>query len=266
MMMGDIASLHGQYGKAIGYYDSIDKSEPISWLSRVRIAEVYEASGQTEKSIRLLIDISKDKAIRVPALVSLGDAYRRHEQFENAIDAYDRALSYVAPVTQDHWPIIYARGIAKAQLNRWTLAEKDLLQALAFQPRNPMILNFIAYSWADKGVNLDKALEYAKNAAALRPDDGYILDSYGWTLFRLERYQESIVWLEMAVEQIPGDSTLLDHLGDAYWQVGRKNEAQYQWRHATDLSQDPSFKKIVGQKLKYGIAVPSQVARTQAKL
>jgi Tfp pilus assembly protein PilF len=129
-----------------------------------------------------------------------------------------------------------------------------------------MILNFIAYSWADKGVNLDKALEYARDAAALRPDDGYILDSYGWALFRLARYQESIVWLELAVEQAPGDSTLLDHLGDAYWQVGRKNEAQYQWRHANDLSQDPLFKQVVEQKMKHGIAVPSQVARSQAKL
>jgi Flp pilus assembly protein TadD len=266
MMMGDIASLHGQYGKAVGYYNSIDRSEPISYLSRIRVTEVYEASGEIEKSIKTLTDMAKESVIRVAALVSLGDTYRRHEQFENAIDAYDQALADIAPLTPDHWPIIYARGIAEAQLNRWSLAEKDLLQALAFQPKNPMILNFIAYSWADKGVNLDKALEYAKDAAALRPDDGYILDSYGWTLFRLARYQESIVWLELAVEQVPGDSTLLDHLGDAYWQTGRKNEAQYQWRHANDLSQDPLFKQVVEQKMKHGIVVPSQVARKEAKL
>ena len=266
LMMGDIASLHNQYGKAINEYNAIDKSAPVFWLSRIRVAEAYEASGQIDKSINMLIDISKDRATRVQALVSLGDTYRRHDQFENAIDAYNQALSGVAPITPDHWPIIYARGIARAQLNRWDLAEKDLLQALAFQPKNPMILNFIAYSWADKGINLDKALEYAEYAAALRPDDGYILDSYGWTLFRLGRYQESIVWLELAVERVPDDSTLLDHLGDAYWQMGRKNEARYQWKHANDLSRDPAFKKVVEQKLKHGIVVPGQIERQQAKL
>jgi Flp pilus assembly protein TadD len=182
------------------------------------------------------------------------------------MDAYDQALSGVAPVTEGHWPIIYARGIAKASLNHWDLAEKDLLQALEFQPRNPMILNFIAYGWADQGINLDKALEYAKHAAAMRPNDGYILDSYGWTLFRMARYQESIVLMELAVEQIPNDSTLLDHLGDAYWQVGRKDEARYQWKHAHDMSQDASFKSLVEKKLKYGIVAPSQVEHQQAKL
>jgi tetratricopeptide (TPR) repeat protein len=103
MMMGDIAALHNQYGKALGYYDSIDKSEPIFSLSRIRVAEVYEASGQIERSIETLIDTSKDKVIRVAALVSLGDTYRRHDQFENAITAYDQALSDIAPVTPDHW-------------------------------------------------------------------------------------------------------------------------------------------------------------------
>jgi len=266
LMMGDIAALHNRYGQAIAEYDAIDRGSPIFWLSRMRVAEVYEISGQMEQSVQMLTAMSKDGAPRIPALVSLGDAYRRHSQFENAIAAYDQALAGISPLTKDHWPIIYARGIARERLNNWALAEKDLLQALAFQPDNPMILNFIAYSWADQGINLDKALEYARQAAALRPYDGYILDSYGWTLFRLGKYQESISWLEQAVEKIPGDSTLLDHLGDAYWQAGRRNEAQYQWKHANDLSQDPAFKNLVRQKIEHGIVVPSQVERLQAKL
>ncbi len=266
LMMGDIAALHNRYAKAVEDYNAIDAASPIYWLSRIRVTEVYEVSGQTDLSIKMLTDMAKNGATRIQALVSLGDVYRRHGQFENAIDAYNQALAGVSPVTEEHWPIIYARGMAEERLNHWNLAEKDLLQALSFQPDNPMILNFIAYSWANQGVNLNKALEYAKHAAALRPDDGYILDSYGWTLFRLGKYQESITWLEQAVDQVPGDSTLLDHLGDAYWQAGRQNEARYQWRHAHDLSQDPSFKTLVQQKLQHGIVVPSQLARKEAKL
>lgn len=266
LMMGDIAALHNQYGKAVESYDSIDTASPVFWLSRMRVAEIYELDGKLEKSIQMLTAMSKDSATRTPALVSLGDIYRRHSQFEEAVNAYDQALAGIAPVTQDQWPIIYARGIAKERLKHWDMAEKDLLHALALQPGNPMILNFLAYSWADQGINLDKALKYAQQAAALRPHDGYILDSYGWTLFRLEKYQESISWLEQAVEQIPNDTTLLDHLGDAYWQVGRKSEAQYQWKHAGDLSHDPAFKNVVQEKIRSGIVVPSQVEHQQAKL
>src|SRR5690606_14808985 len=116
------------------------------------------------------------------------------------------------------------------------------------------------------GVNLDRALEYAKNAAALRPDDGYILDSYGWTLFRLGRYADAVNWLEMAVAQVPNDSTLLDHLGDAYWQAGRKDDARYHWKRAGDMSRDTKFRKTVEQKLIHGITVPAAADRQQAKL
>lgn len=266
LMAGDIAALHNRYTKAVEKYEAINKDSPIFWMSRMRVAEIYETSGHLDKALKILTDMVQNNSTRVQALVSLGDIYRRHNSFEKAIDAYDQALAGIAPLTSEYWPIIYARGTAKERLNRWEPAERDLLQALSFQPNNPMILNFIAYSWADQGIHLDKALEYAKQAAALRPNDGYILDSYGWTLFRQAKYQESITWLEQAVELIPNDSTLLDHLGDAYWQVGRKSEAQYQWKRAHDLSQDSSFKKIVEQKIQHGIVVPGQIEHKQAKL
>ena len=261
LMMGDIASLNNQYTKALKNYDAIDASSPIYWISRIRVAEVYEINEQLDLSIKMLTSLSKDAPTRIHALASLGDIYRHHDRFKDAINTYNLALANVESITEEYWPIIYARGIAKERLNKWKLAEKDLLQALAFQPNNPMILNFIAYSWANQGIKLDKALEYAGQAATLRPDDGYIIDSYGWTLFRMEKYRESIIWLEQAVAQIPNDSTLLDHLGDAYWQDGRQNEARYQWRHANDLSQDSSFKILMQQKLRHGITVPSQIAR-----
>lgn len=266
MLMGDIAALHNQYPQAIAAYTSVETESPVFWLSRMRLAETYEISGQLALSVQMLTDMSKTPSTRTQALTALGDIYRRNGQYENAAQAYDQALSGVPAITQEHWPVIYARGIARERLQRWDLAEKDLLQALSFQPDNPMILNFIAYSWANQGVNLNKALIYAKQAAALRPDDGYILDSYGWTLFRLAKYEESIVWLEQAVAQVPQDSTLLDHLGDAYWQVGRKNEARYQWQHANDLSKDPSFKTLVLKKMEHGIVVPRQLEHKQAKL
>ena len=263
MMMGDIAALHQQYNKAIADYSTIDASSPIYWIARVRMAEVYEAGGQVEKSIAMLTGLSQDQYTRVAALVSLGDVYRRQSRYEDAVASYNQALSGIPAMTAEQWPVIYARGMAEERLNHWSLAEKDLLQALSFQPDNPMILNFIAYSWANQGVNLNKALEYAKHAVALRPNDGYILDSYGWALFRLSQYKDSVTWLEQAVAQVPEDSTLLDHLGDAYWQVGRRDEARYQWKHAHDMSQDAAFKTMAEQKIQHGITVPSQVSRNE---
>lgn len=267
MMMGDIAALHGQYQKAIDSYDTVAENSPLYWLSRMRVAEVYEISDNVDRAVALLTDLSKKKNTRLQALVSLGDMHRRHEDFASALKAYDEALSGVETVAEEHWPIIYARGMALERLNNWERAEKDLLQALAFQPDNPMILNFIGYTWADKGVHLDKALDYIRRAVAMRPDDGYIVDSLGWALYKTGDYKEAVQWLERAVGIVPDDSTILDHLGDAYWQVGRSAEARFKWKRAHELSRDTGFRAVVERKLIRGIEpVPAQVAHKEAKL
>lgn len=266
MMMGDVAALYGQYGKAIDDYETVGTNSPLFWLSRQRIAEVYEIAGDQPRAIAMLQKLAENKEMRQMALSNLGDIYRRNEDFANALKAYDEALAD-APVTAQQWPLIYARGMALERLNNWERAEKDLLQALAFQPDNPMILNFIGYSWAEKGVHMDKALEYIRRAVAMRPDDGYIVDSLGWALFRSGNYKESVEWLERAVSIVADDSTILDHLGDAYWQMGRKNEARYKWRRAHELSRDLDFRTTVERKLQQGIdPVPAQVAHKEAKL
>jgi len=261
LITGDIAALHGNFTAAAAAYAAIPPAAPVYWIAQVRMAEAYESGGQSEKAIAMLGGLSKEKVTRVPALVSLGDLYRRLENYEAALAAYNAALAGTESPQRAQWPIIYARGMTQERLGNWELAEKDLQTALSFQPENPMILNFLAYSWAGRGIHLQKALEYARHAVALRPDDGYILDSYGWTLFRLAQYHESVIWLEQAVSQMPGDPTLLDHLGDAYWLAGRHDEARYQWKHAQDLSADPAFKTLAQQKMQYGIRTPSLTAQ-----
>ena len=267
MMMGDIAALNDQHDKAIEDYNSIAKDSPLFWLSRTRVAEVYEAEDRIDQAVALLTQLSQNKETHLQALVSLGDLYRRHDQYQDAFNAYDAALASVDVVKEEHWPIVYARGMSLERLNNWQMAEKDLLTALKFQPDNPMILNFIGYSWADKGVHLDQALDFIRRAVAQRPDDGYILDSYGWALYRTGNYKEAVNWMEKAIGIIPDDSTMLDHLGDAYWQVGRQNEARFKWRRAHELSKDASFRAGVEKKLQVGvIPMPSMIAHKDPSL
>ncbi|MDE1151573.1 MAG: tetratricopeptide repeat protein [Micavibrio sp.] len=265
MMLGDIAALHQQYGKSIDDYNAISKNSPLYWLSRMRVSEVNEISGNLDGSIAMLKDLAKDSDTHMQSLVSLGDLYRRHDQYQNALEAYDQALAGTKP-DASQWSVIYARGMAQERLNHWDMAEKDLLQALQFQPDNPMILNFIGYSWADKGVHIDEALKYIRKAVALRPDDGYMVDSLGWALYRAGKYQESAEWLEKAVSIVADDSTILDHLGDAYWQTGRQTEARYKWQRAHELSKDAGFRAGLEQKMSKGIDTAPQTAHQEAKL
>jgi Flp pilus assembly protein TadD len=76
-------------------------------------------------------------------------------------------------------------------------------------------------------------------AAQQRPNDGAIVDSLGWVLLRGGDTKGAVTTLERAVELEPQDSTINGHLGDAYWAVGRKLEATYQWRRALTLNPEP---------------------------
>ena len=265
MMSGDIAALHQQYPQALESYNSIPQNSPLYWLSRMRVAESYEISGHLDQAIGQVQSLTKQGPLRVNALVTLGDMQRRHENYAEALKAYDAALAEIGPLKEDQWPVIYARGMSLERLNRWQLAEKDLLKALELQPDNPMILNFIGYSWVTKGIHMDKAVDYLKRAASLKPDDGYVLDSYGWALYRTGQYDTATKMLEQAVAQIPDDSTILDHLGDAYWETGRRNEARFKWLRASETSDDAAFKALLQQKLRAGLATAPVAHLTHAK-
>jgi Flp pilus assembly protein TadD len=94
-----------------------------------------------------------------------------------------------------------------------------------------------------------------ERAVEQRPQDGFIVDSLGWALYRLDDYQGAVRYLERAVELEPGDPVINDHLGDAYWQVGRRTEARYQWERAITLSDegDDELKAPIQAKLNDGL-------------
>lgn len=267
MMMGDIAALNGRYGKALANYDAIRDDSPLYWFSRMRIAEIDEARGRPDLAEKLLIDLAKSAETRLPALATLGDMYRRQSRFADAVRVYDEALGKGGEKSAQNWSILYARGMALERDGDWGRAENDLLGALELQPNNANILNFIGYSWIEKGVNLERALSYTRRAAELQPYDGYILDSYGWALYRTGNRAQAVTYLERAVEEIPDDPTILDHLGDAYWQMGRKNEARFKWRHALEVSKDKAFKATAQKKIQDGLTdAPTYAAHSDSKI
>ena len=120
-------------------------------------------------------------------------------------------------------------------------------------PDQPLVLNYLGYSWVDRGVHLDDAFKMLRQAVSLRPEDGYIVDSLGWAHFKLGDYDEAVKDLERAIELKPSDPTVNDHLGDAYWRVGRKLEAQFQWNHARDLNPDPEDLPNIVSKIDKGL-------------
>lgn len=265
MMMGDIMAAFGRYDEAVYKYSRVGDNKELSWISRLRAAETLELSGRTDEALKLLSEMLREKPADIDVLIQIGDIHRRNEKYDLAVRAYDTAAQRFesGKVPPEYWNLAYARGIALERVKDWPRAEKDLLQALEYQPDNPMIMNYLGYSWADQGINIDKALEMIKRAIVLRPDDGYIVDSYGWALYKAGDYKKSVMLLEKAVEYVPNDPVINDHLGDAYWKVDRRLEAQFQWQRALDLTKNASEREVLQIKIRSG-PKPARMVNTEA--
>ena len=117
------------------------------------------------------------------------------------------------------------------------------------------MLNYLGYSFVEMQTNMDEALELIELAVEGDPNSGYIVDSLGWVLFRMGQYSEAVVHLERAAELMAVDPIVNDHLGDAYWAVGRKIEAEFQWKRALSFDPEEDEADRIRRKLEVGLDV-----------
>ena len=137
----------------------------------------------------------------------------------------------------------------------WEKAEKDLLESLKILPDQPRVLNYLAYSWIDKGINLDKGLEMLRKATKLKEGDGYIIDSLGWAYYAKKNYAKAKFFLQKAVELLPSDPIINDHYADTLWMLNKNIQARYFWNNILNLdSSEQKLKDTVSEKLIFGIS------------
>jgi tetratricopeptide (TPR) repeat protein len=253
VLLGDLLSGDGRLEDAVAIYRGIDQQSPFGWQARLQQAQTLNRLDRSEEAISLLQTMTKERSDSADAPMLLGDMLRAKERFAEAADAYSTAIARVGELKPEHWSLLYYRAIAYERSKQWDRAEPDFLKALEFQPDQPYVLNYLAYSWIELGRNYDRALEMLKTAVEKRPEDGYIVDSLGWVYYRLGQYDKAVEQLERAVELQPQDAVINDHLGDAYWRVGRQTEARVQWHRALSLEPEPDLVAPIQSKLERGL-------------
>jgi tetratricopeptide (TPR) repeat protein len=240
-------------GQAVEAYLAVPKSSPLSESARIQAAIEYDGQDQTQQGLALLREVVTERPDDPEAWSALGTLQRSAKDFAGAADSYDKAISKLPAPDKAHWVLFYFRGICYERTKQWPKAEADFKQALVLFPDEPLVLNYLGYSWVDQGINLDEAFKMLRRAVDLKPTDGYIVDSLGWANFKLGHYDEATRELERAVELKPVDPVVNDHLGDAYWRVDRKTEAHFQWNHARDFGPEPDDLPRILEKIKNGL-------------
>lgn len=253
LLLGEILDSLGRYEAAIEAYNNISTQSPHSWSARLRAASDLASVGRADEAIVILGEMVDENPRRLDASITLGDVLRRNERFEEAVTHYSTAIARIDGVEARHWSLFYSRGVTFERIDQWPSAEADFLKALELQPDQPLVLNYLGYSWVEQGINLERAMELIKRAVALRPSDGYIVDSLGWAFYRLGDFENAVKYLERAVELRADDPIITDHLGDIYWRVGRELEARFQWERALVLGAEEDAAILIQQKLQEGL-------------
>ena len=253
ILIGEILDSLSRHEEAFAIYRQVDARSPFSWTARLRAATNLAALDRVEEAEQALRNMMAERPDRADAAITLGDTLRMRESYAGAAEAYGIAIGRTPEMEARHWSLLYARGVTFERTDRWPLAEADFLAALELQPEQPLVLNYLGYSWIEKGMNLQRAKEMIEQAVALRPNDGYIVDSLGWALYRLGEYEEAVDRLEHSVELLSSDPIINDHLGDAYWRVGRRMEAKFQWHRSLELGPDVELAAIIRRKLVKGL-------------
>ena len=253
LLLADMFEQLGLTELSRGYYLDVDESDPAFFTAAMGVAETLRAEGKLQEATEHLEGVIADIGAGPYVLVTLGDIHRQLNQYQAAVDAYTRRINEQTRNGYQDWYVHYVRGISHERLGMWDNAEADFRKSLSLNPSQPQVLNYLGYSLVERRENLDEALNMIEEAVALRPDSGYIVDSLGWVFYRLGRFEDAVVPLELAVELMATDPIVNDHLGDAYWMVGRDYEARFQWQRAMSFDPDPIDADRIRRKLDVGL-------------
>jgi tetratricopeptide (TPR) repeat protein len=258
LLLADVLSAQNKPEESLVVLAEIPAASPYSWSARLRAAINLETLERTDEAIAQLKTMAAEQPTLIGAEVELGDVLRNKKRYPEAVVAYDEAIRRASAASlPERWSLFYDRGVALERAGQWQRAEGDLQHALELKPDQPLVLNYLGYSWVDRGENLDRGLKMVEKAVELRPEDGYITDSLGWAHYRLGDYEKAVEYLEKATELVPEDPTINDHLGDAYWRNGRLTEARYQWQRALQFGPQENEVKPIEAKLERGLAQPA---------
>jgi tetratricopeptide (TPR) repeat protein len=237
--LADVYERLKQFERANEIFARIPKGSAVRPSAEIAIGQNLETLQRGEDAVRHLEGLMKERPDDVEVIMALGNVLRSRKRFADAAEVYSKAVDRIGTPDKGNWILFFYRGTSYERAKQWPKAEADLKKALELVPDTQpsgraQVLNYLAYSWVDMGINIDEAFKMLQRAVELSPRDGMVIDSLGWAYFRLGRYDDAVRELEKAVELKAGDPVINDHLGDAYWKVGRKLEAKFQWNHAKD--------------------------------
>ncbi len=254
-LLGENFFVLKKYEKSKKIFNQLSKTGSVyEWYSSRQIAFILYEQNKKDEAVKSLTKSYRKINPSIYQTYDFANFLRNNEDYESSIKLYTTLLSKINKNHELYPKILDRRGTAYERVKKLELSEKDLLMSLKISPNQPYVINYLAYSWLEQGKNLDKSLEMLRKANELKRDDGYITDSLGWALYKLNKFEESKKFLKAAIILMPQDPIVNDHFADCLWKNNQKIQARYYWNYVLELKDtEKKLKKSIKNKLIFGL-------------
>jgi tetratricopeptide (TPR) repeat protein len=243
--MGLSEELSGNYESALIWFASVPNDSVRFNTAQTRYVTLLADKGNVTKArmhLKLLRKENPSKALEYYLLEA--SFLRDREQYQQAFDLYSEAL-VTSPTNID---LLYGRAMTAELMDKIDVLEADLRLVLDTYPDNPMALNALGYTLADRTERYAEALDYIQKAIAISPNDPYFLDSLGWVYYRMGRLDDAIRYLTQAATLKP-DAEFYAHLGEVLWVANKPTQANAAWQAGLKKDPDNALLKETMQRL-----------------
>jgi tetratricopeptide (TPR) repeat protein len=217
--------------KALEAAEAAVKKYPNERSLSILLATLLGESGRTAEAIQQLKAMVKGSSADREIYLTLAQVYSQGKQFPAAEESARKALELSTKPDDQEYPHFVLGSIYERQ-RKYELAEEQFRQVLASNPLNAAACNYLGYMLADRGVRLDESVKYIQKALEIEPNNGAYLDSLGWAYYKMSRFDLAEPHLVKAAGLITGDPTIQEHLGHVYLQLGKTQAAQEAWERA----------------------------------
>ena len=221
----------GDFKAACNEYRLVDRGSEQFVQSRLRMAYLNFQMGDKARAHQILNELQTMAPNQEEVYLTESYFFEEDSQWERAIQALKAGLGKVERPEEIHFRL----AVLYEKQDNHDDSIEQIKKVLELDPNNPDAQNFLGYTYAEKGINLDEAEQLIRKALRAKPNSGQIIDSLGWVLYKKGQYGKAVAELERAHHFMPQDSTVAEHLGDAYFQQKRYRDALRIYRRALTL-------------------------------
>ncbi|TQL17557.1 tetratricopeptide repeat protein [Zymomonas mobilis] len=243
LIIAEILSSFGQLSDARIALNHITPEDPFYNMATSMQISFYLREKRKDMALNLAQNVVRQPDATVEDWYNLAEIEGDSGNFDAAL----AALSHVDKTMSKDWQMWILKGNLLDAAGHWPEAKAAYEQAVAIAPNNPITLNTLGYSQLEKRENIQSASILLMKALGAMPIDPAIIDSCGWSQYLSGRVDDAVFLLENAAELAPKESTIYEHLGDAYWTAGRHFDARYAWQASLVTAEDKATARIKGK-------------------